>query len=570
MTEPSSSSSTTSTPSAGVLLDDALDAADHDDDARAADLVTRCLEAATAAGDDEMTVRCLVLQATLHTRAGRYVAAARAVEDARHAADAAGAHSLGALVDLSAARLAMHAGDTTGAVQLLEAAWEVLRGEPPNRARIECQNLLGVILLDLGHLDSATTTMERAVQEAAENGHPVLANWAAVNLASRWLDIGELRSRRGDEAGARQAWETGVQANDALTEQLLALPRAAPRDLTYCRLHRAECLERLGRDSEALAAFGEVRATARGAVFAHALVGLHRDIARILMRRGDLEGARREIDEGLQRAAALGLKVQEMKLREVASQAAELTGDPERALTHYRRFHALAEEVIEQARPSGHALSARLDSQLTLEETEVHRARATALDATNHTLAALADHLEEVANADPLTGLANRRRLDSDLLVAHQHALAAGEPLCVALLDLDHFKVVNDRFGHPTGDEVLRLVAEHLRRGCRPHDLVARAGGEEFVMVFGGMNLQDTARICERLRAGIEHHPWRLLGDGLGVTVSVGVCDIAGYSDLATGLLRADALLYRAKAEGRNRVAVDDARWMPLGGDVRD
>ena len=149
-----------------------------------------------------------------------------------------------------------------------------------------------------------------------------------------------------------------------------------------------------------------------------------------------------------------------------------------------------------------------------------------------------------LAATDELTGLASRRAF---LTVLDQH-LAVGEPLAIAMFDIDHFKQVNDRHGHPVGDEVLRRIAAIAESCIRDRDLVGRLGGEEFAVLMPGASLDQAVAVGERLRRACEdaEHP-----HGIRVTVSLGVADSHG-KDASSLLREADAALYRAKFEGRN------------------
>ena len=120
--------------------------------------------------------------------------------------------------------------------------------------------------------------------------------------------------------------------------------------------------------------------------------------------------------------------------------------------------------------------------------------------------------------------------------------------------DLDNFKIVNDRMGHRVGDEVLRRSATIMLRHCRPVDLVARIGGEEFALILPGLDLASATVRCEALRSAVELHPWTAVHPGLRVTLSIGIAqwDGSGGDEL---LHAADTRLYSAKHAGRNRVA---------------
>src|SRR5205085_4733073 len=155
-----------------------------------------------------------------------------------------------------------------------------------------------------------------------------------------------------------------------------------------------------------------------------------------------------------------------------------------------------------------------------------------------------------------LTGLANRRRIDRELPLQLASARERGVPLSVAIIDLDHFKRVNDRYGHATGDDVLRAVARILLDNIRSSDLLARMGGEEFVVLYNGTGIAVATEACERLRHAVEGFDWSHVAPGLTQTISVGVCEAADSPDVRDLVERADAALYRAKRGGRNRVQV--------------
>ena len=162
----------------------------------------------------------------------------------------------------------------------------------------------------------------------------------------------------------------------------------------------------------------------------------------------------------------------------------------------------------------------------------------------------------EMAITDPLTGLYNRRYLDSHLRSLLERSVERGEPVSLLMFDIDLFKSVNDIHGHASGDAVLVEFAERLKDGIRGTNLVARFGGEEFIIVMPGTDLPAAASIADRLRCQVAGKPFSNEDmPDIDVTVSVGVAPFQGVGDNADGLiLRADKALYAAKREGRNRV----------------
>ena len=163
--------------------------------------------------------------------------------------------------------------------------------------------------------------------------------------------------------------------------------------------------------------------------------------------------------------------------------------------------------------------------------------------------------LERESQEDPLTAIANRRAFGPRLAAEIEVARAMGQPLALAVADLDHFKIVNDRMGHRVGDEVLRRSATIMQRHCRPVDLVARIGGEEFALILPGLDLASAIVRCEALRSAVELHPWTAVDPGLRVTLSIGIAQWDGTCGADELLHAADTRLYGAKHAGRNRVA---------------
>ena len=167
----------------------------------------------------------------------------------------------------------------------------------------------------------------------------------------------------------------------------------------------------------------------------------------------------------------------------------------------------------------------------------------------------------EMAITDPLTGLYNRRYLESHLSHLITHAVNRGKLLSVLTLDVDFFKAVNDTHGHDAGDRVLQELAARLRAAVRSSDLACRTGGEEFVVVLAEADLPTAETVGERVRRMVAAKPFLAApGCSLTITISLGAASLAGLDDTAEDLLkRADLALYRAKREGRNRVSLSAA-----------
>jgi diguanylate cyclase (GGDEF)-like protein len=166
-----------------------------------------------------------------------------------------------------------------------------------------------------------------------------------------------------------------------------------------------------------------------------------------------------------------------------------------------------------------------------------------------------AQQLERLATTDDLTGLCNRRHflaLAADALRWHAREQ---RPLALLIFDIDLFKSINDRFGHDAGDAVIRQVAEVCRSGMHRSDILARIGGEEFVLLLPDTNGEQAAKLAEQLRLLLEATPFIVDGTDIAVTVSIGGADADVASECVGDVMkRADQALYQAKREGRNRV----------------
>lgn len=168
--------------------------------------------------------------------------------------------------------------------------------------------------------------------------------------------------------------------------------------------------------------------------------------------------------------------------------------------------------------------------------------------------------LESLVIRDPLTGVANRRSMEVELADALKGHLARDEPATVAVLDLDHFKLVNDRYGHDAGDRAIRGFTDRVQSCIRKRDRLFRLGGEEFVLLLPGTDYSGARVALEKVRDAVQAEP---LVDELRITTSIGAAVLEPADDWPRWLARADSALYQAKDEGRDRVSFDDATVRP-------
>ena len=169
--------------------------------------------------------------------------------------------------------------------------------------------------------------------------------------------------------------------------------------------------------------------------------------------------------------------------------------------------------------------------------------------------------LKEHATTDPLTGLMNRRRLREVWALAEADGRRGGFPLSIALCDVDHFKAINDRYGHEVGDEVLRKLGQALRLELRKTDCVCRWGGEEFLLLLPHSNSVQTVATSTRILENIANTPLKIGSHTISITITMGVATLNADEKFEAAAHRADIALYAGKAAGRNRVIAAAAKY---------
>ena len=255
------------------------------------------------------------------------------------------------------------------------------------------------------------------------------------------------------------------------------------------------------------------------------------------------------------------------------------------AMDELRNFIDSAEEDTRAYGDKLERFSGKLDTQhqaapalgslvgSMLQETRAMQERNQSLEArlaeTTAEVQLLREHFEQArreALSDSLTGLANRKNFEQTLTLFAKGAADNHEPLALMLLDIDHFKKFNDRYGHQTGDTVLQLVARTLSDNVKGQDLAARYGGEEFALLLPRTRADQAAKLGENIRAliGARKLVKRSSGEGLGqITISAGIAEYRIGEALSAFVQRADKALYAAKRQGRNRVVTATETTQP-------
>lgn len=553
------------------------------------------------AGDAMAVARALIQRVQAAHTAGQHLDGASLAE---HAVAAATAADDGALTAQAHALLAAHRwrlGQFEAAVLAgREAAvrWAVLGGP------LECENLclLAIAYSEIGLQEEALKAATSAFDKARSQGLAAQTTQALNRIGVAYDRLGdhaqsekfllqslsqarELAGQDEELAALNNLMATGIsafyhhrqrndppQAGAALERArqygrqslLLARLNAEPYRLLVTQGNFGEVLGLAGDFEESERVLHDTVRQAQQHGYRAVELRSRHNIGEMLILQGRSHDAVKDL---LSTLSALGDSDQEttrMRVHSALYRAYKAMGEFEPALRHCEAYHALElHRASLQNQAQARLMVHRIDVETALRdgeharlEAEVQRLRSTALEADNRQLEARTAELQRDTLEDQLTRLGNRRRVDEELPRIFARARESGQPLCMAVVDLDHFKAVNDRFGHSAGDRVLRAVAQIFRAKTRPSDLLARTGGEEFLFAFVDTALPTASDICERLRAAIECHPWHDLVPGLSVTLSLGLC-IAAAEGTPQGLIDcADAALYEAKRSGRNRVCV--------------
>ncbi|HMA32553.1 MAG TPA: GGDEF domain-containing protein [Casimicrobiaceae bacterium] len=443
------------------------------------------------------------------------------------------------------------------AIRYLYEALEALRLTPPSPQHPTVMSNLAAALVTVGDYEAACELAEAALAELAAFDNPQVVMFARSNLAEALVG-------NGDEAGALEIVDQMLSGAPATTR------RAAQNH--YLAI-AAEVYARNGRLADAT----QCAATARAiyADFPSGFNEVHSRWADAVV--ADAQGP---AEAALSSLGAAADAAQRCKFLPIQCKAWDRLAQRHAACGDYEAAYACARELLRaQTQRLSHRASAkyyllRVEHELSHARDERDRALAQRIDTerTNRELErlnsdlqhkmiqieALQAQLEVEAVHDPLTQLFNRRYLDSVAPGLIAAALRRGSPLALALVDLDHFKLVNDRHGHPAGDLVLREIGRVLPMSMRPADIVCRYGGEEFCIVLPDANGAGAAKALASLAARLRDLRVQWNGQSLGgFTFSAGIAVLGQDGTTMSQLLEAaDRTLYRAKGAGRDRILI--------------
>jgi len=474
-------------------------------------------------------------------------------------------------------------GDIAGALERFHAALRTLEATDATAELARVTNALGVAHNFTDNFARARDYYQQALELARRANDAALENSVLGNLA---LVIAELEGAEAGLAAHREALELARQRDDTETVAN-QMANICNRLVEAGRLDKAAttCPEALERVEK---------------------VGNARLIAGVRMSVGDLERAQSRLTEAKRRyEAALALAANrvpsvEVELLEKLAALDEQRGNPARALDWLRQLLQLRQELLDRERASlieelevryqveqkereielleldrelqaatlrqsnlllmGTAIALVLVALLALVAWRGFKAKSRLereLAERNQELGDALDTITRLARKDALTGLLNRRGfIELAEHEIHRHCRTA-EPLSVVMGDIDHFKEINDRHGHGTGDEVLRRIAARMERAVRDIDIVCRWGGEEFVFLLPRTDPTEARKVMKRVRNRIVASPVKTQTGTFTVTLTFGIAGVE--SDLETAIEEADLAMYSGKAAGRDRIVMDGA-----------
>lgn len=481
-------------------------------------------------------------------------------------------------------------GRTGDALQAFEAAREISRAAGDAIGEADALLDTAVVANMLGEDARAVALYEEVLPIYWRLGDDYHRACTLNNLAYAQVCWGTRRAAAGEHDAAQAHFAQAVAGVEAALP--LARQSEHPSFLVSCLDTLAAAQRELGHWPQALATLQRQLAITRTLTGRRMEAVSLGSLGEVLRRSGQAAEAVATLEQADALFCEMQLAEQHASTLGSLVDAYEVQGRLADALATHRRFHHLQDRLrANAAQQKLHTLEARLKLERSEAELAAQRQRSQELAALNERLLAvgrereeLVEELRRLSGEDALTGLANRRSFDSRLALEVERALRYRRPLSLALLDLDHFKQINDQGSHALGDRVLRTIAQLLRAQTRPTDMVARLGGDELVLLLPDTGVHEALVLCQQLGRRVAAFDWPQMMPLLVPTLSIGVAGlpdapVAAARAAAQGadhdaaaqaealLAAADAQLYRAKALGRNRVcsAQGDGPFEPLG-----
>jgi diguanylate cyclase (GGDEF)-like protein len=421
------------------------------------------------------------------------------------------------------------------------------------RATCFALNVVGVVFWMLGQLDRAIQFSERSVAMARQIGDRVdLGRWL-INLAGIEAEFWHQAQAAGGNADAVEGrMIRAIALADEARQLALEAGDSWANRLALCNLAEYYlCLGQRDKAAEVLESWHGLRGGdgARSRIYYLFAVG------KLQIADGALEAAVATLTECATLAAESGdLEIGVPCCRHLADAYGTL-GLFAEALRWHREFHSrYIRKSTDTSLIRSRVAAIQYETRQLQARIETERSRADGLEQMNRALAQEAALLMNASMEDVLTGLPNRRGLERALL---EVATEGGQSYAFAMMDIDHFKRVNDTFSHALGDDVLRQVAVLLRAATRETDLLFRYGGEEFVLLMDSTDILLAAKICRRIRQAVRSWNWAQIHPNLHITLSIGVALAEEAPTPVEVMAIADERLYQAKNAGRDRIVMD-------------
>lgn len=493
-------------------------------------------------GDSDAACQVLYYQGDAQRRLGNYLVALTHLQQAADLSEWLRNRHLQAQALLAEGLIYDNLGDYPLALERFITALELFEaaGDPREQARA---------LLMLGGLDHKTGNFERA-KEHFERGYKLqMDSGDLLGTAKTLNQLGLTHERQGRLQSAHLTFKTSSTVAHGLGNTMVEAEALANLAAIY---------EQLGERTKARLDYERSLELLKDQDDKLLKAELLRRYGEMLLKQGELAEAQTHLNASLILAEALESRPQRYQTHLALAQLHKAQDDFEAALTHFERYGTLKEEVMSET-TQGRLKRMQIGFELeqTQREKELLNQKNRELAEAYEQLKLLNSRLTEQNNQDPLTGLYNRRFLDSYLRHEFQRSTRYQHALSVAMCDIDLFKGINDRLGHKVGDDVLKVIADLLKTHTRDADVVARFGGEEFVIVFLETSLKEAVKASEAIRQRIADYPWFELHPELSVTISIGLSADLSSTDHRELLDKADNWLYEAKRRGRNQVCCE-------------
>jgi diguanylate cyclase (GGDEF)-like protein len=477
-------------------------------------------------------------------------------------------------------------GDWSGAIRQLSHAEHIYRAQNDFAAQCQVIMQLASACSELGEYPEALDGFAQAERLARQHGDHAAVRRALVQMSSVHTVLGDFAAARESLRSALElpsgtAADEGmvvlqfglVDVNEGLKAALAGDAATVSRRMAEGEEHFDVALELLSETTDRSTTIAA--RTQRGAArcwrgdFAGGLVDLEEASVEAAHGGFRLREVQARLEQGYHLIAA-GRETEGLALLRPAFLQAEELGDLKRPADMHERLSALYEARGDFQRALFHhkrfvEVKSRLDGKLSTQRARLHEARAelvklrtqtAALHARTQDLEKSRSRLERLALEDELTGLANRRAFTKELESWCGRARAGQLRFGLVVADIDGFKQINDTFSHVTGDVVLRQLGGVIRGNLRDMDFAARLGGDEFALLLADSEGGAARTVIERILDAVRNMPWSQLGEGMKVTLSVGLCESAEFGDSSELVRRADEALYGAKDAGRDRLHV--------------